>query len=206
MFYCPVFSRMPDHPDPYRLVYFHSGLDLLCRPRMCGGLSALGLELQPRQVPGGPDTRQPQHTASHFTLRVCAPRPALRPGGNTSTGHLPASVLPAQNDPAPRAHHVLHPGPRAQRLHPGLGGRRSVQARLQAHHGHPAVLVNAGPAHLAGGCHAAAGLPLDSTGKMPSVCFGNGGVRQRSPWGGTVRVEGLVLGQDGDQGKLSTAL
>lgn len=34
--YCSVFSRMPDDPDPHRLVYFHSGPNLLCGPRMCG--------------------------------------------------------------------------------------------------------------------------------------------------------------------------
>lgn len=34
--YCSVFSRMPDDPDPHRLVYFHSGPHLLGGPRMCG--------------------------------------------------------------------------------------------------------------------------------------------------------------------------
>lgn len=37
------------------------------------------------------------------------------------------------------------------------------------------------------------------------MCSPEGGVRQRSPWGGAVQVEELVLGQDGDQGMLSTA-
>ncbi|XP_072621106.1 uncharacterized protein [Vulpes vulpes] len=63
---------MPDPPDPQHLVYFHSGLDLLHGPRMCGGLSALGLELQPQQDPGGPDARWPERTAARCTLRVCA--------------------------------------------------------------------------------------------------------------------------------------
>ncbi|XP_072618785.1 adenylate cyclase type 1-like [Vulpes vulpes] len=110
---------LPLHPRPLRP--FPSAPVPSTRQPPPGGLSALGLELQPQQDPGGPDTRRQEHTAVHCALRVCAPRPALRPGGHAATGHLPASVLPAQNDPAPRAHRVLHPGPGAQRLHPGLG-------------------------------------------------------------------------------------
>ncbi|XP_041606893.1 uncharacterized protein LOC121488630 isoform X2 [Vulpes lagopus] len=157
---------LPLHPRPLRP--FPSAPVPSTRQPPPGGLSALGLELQPQQDPGGPDTRRQEHTAVHCALRVCAPRPALRPGGHAATGHLPASVLPAQNDPAPHAHRVLHPGPGAQRLHPGLGVQRGVRAQLRAHHGYPAILVHAGPACPAGG-RPAAGLALDGTG---NACLG----------------------------------
>lgn len=90
-----------------------------CSSAPAGGLPALVLELQPQWVFAGPDTRWPEHSAACRALRVRAPCPALRPRGHPPAGHLPAGVLSAQNDPASCAHHVLHPGPGAQRLHSG---------------------------------------------------------------------------------------
>ena len=52
-------------------------------------------------------------------------------------------------------------------------GRCRLRAQLRADRGHPAILVHAGPARPAGGCQAAAGLPLGGPGKRrPSASCG----------------------------------
>ncbi|XP_072618777.1 adenylate cyclase type 1-like [Vulpes vulpes] len=77
---------LPLHPRPLRP--FPSAPVPSTRQPPPGGLSALGLELQPQQDPGGPDTRRQEHTAVHCALRVCVPRPALRP-----VGTLPLAIF-----------------------------------------------------------------------------------------------------------------
>lgn len=51
-----MFSRVPDHPDPHRLVHLHRGLNLLCGPRLCGEhlCWVQGWGLPCRDHPGGP--------------------------------------------------------------------------------------------------------------------------------------------------------
>ncbi|KAM7120695.1 adenylate cyclase type 1 isoform 3-T4 [Molossus nigricans] len=166
----PVSPRVPDHPDPHRPVHSHCGLGLLRGPRIRGGLPALGLETQSQWVPGG---------AAHPTLRVCAPRPALRPGGHPPARRLPEGLVPAEGASALGAQHAVHPGPGAQRVHQGWGGRRGLPAQLRADHGRPAVLLHARPARPAGGREAAAGLPLGRTGGGGAGRHGEGEAGQQ---------------------------
>nr|XP_034364450.1 adenylate cyclase type 1 isoform X2 [Arvicanthis niloticus] len=61
---CPVFSRVPDDPDPHRFVCIHSGLNLLSSSRMRGGLPALGLGISVQQFPSGPCSWWSAHCAA----------------------------------------------------------------------------------------------------------------------------------------------
>uniref|UniRef100_A0A8D1SD70 adenylate cyclase n=1 Tax=Sus scrofa TaxID=9823 RepID=A0A8D1SD70_PIG len=130
-------------------MYLHSGPDLLRGPRMRGGLPALDLELQPQRVPGGPVIGGPGPHAARPALRVCAARPALRPRGHPPAGHVPARLLPAENDPARRAHHVLHPGPGAQRVHEGRGAEEERDDMERVKLDNKRILFNLLPAHVA---------------------------------------------------------